>query len=284
MPERPDLDYAIPILGKALQGLEIVSTELHKPAVLRQAFEGTLDEVLVGSRIASLSRHLHFIRFELESANNVELIIAPMLAGCLSVHPTGKSKKRDRAMTFQLTENQELRYFDRVQMGKVYVIPRGRLDLVPGFEKAGVDVLDNDAFSFARFCEIAKKRRDQVKVFLLDKSALDSFGNAYADEVLFAAGIHPKTFVRKLEHTELKRLHTKISQVLQDAAIEIHKRAPATDEKLRDFLKVRGKHKQPCPVCQTPIRKAGVRGFDAYFCPTCQPETRKSGIVSWTKP
>lgn len=281
MPERPDLEYAIPILSKALRGAEIVGTELHKPAVLRLAFEGSLDDVLVGSRIKGLSRHLHFLRFELETATDAELIIAPMLAGCLSIQPAAKGKKRDRALTFHLSGDRDLRYFDNVQMGKIYVIPTGRFDLVPGFEPAGVDVLDK-AFTFAKFSEIAKKRRDQVKVFLLDKSALDSFGNAYADEVLFAAGIHPKTFVRKLSQADLERLHAAMPKVLRNATKEIRKRAPATDEKVRDFLSVRGRHKQPCLVCQTPIRKAGVRGFDAYFCPTCQPETRKTGIVSWS--
>ncbi len=28
---------------------------------------------------------------------------------------------------------------------------------------------------------------------------------------------------------------------------------------------MRGRHKLPCPACQTLIRKAGVRGHDAYY-------------------
>jgi Zn-finger nucleic acid-binding protein len=37
-----------------------------------------------------------------------------------------------------------------------------------------------------------------------------------------------------------------------------------------------------CPRCGAKLRKAGVRGMDAYFCPHCQPATR-SGLVDWTK-
>ena len=281
MPERPDLDYAIPLFRESLAGSRIIGTQLHKPPVLRLALEGSLEDALGGARIVDLSRHLHFVRFELDCENNAELIIAPMLAGSLSVHPPKEGSKRDRALTFSLEDDRELRYRDSVQMGKVYVIPKARYALVPGYEPMGIDVLDDEAFSFEAFAAIAKMRRDQVKVFLLDKSALDSFGNAYADEVLFAAGIHPKTFVRKLEEDDLKRLHAAIPRVLRDASAEIERRAPATDEKVRDFLNVRGKHKKPCPTCGTAIRKAGVRGFDAFFCPKCQPETRKSGIVSW---
>jgi formamidopyrimidine-DNA glycosylase len=117
----------------------------------------------------------------------------------------------------------------------------------------------------------------------MDKSALDAMGNAYADEALFAAGVHPKTWVKSLGDEELARLHRVISDVLARAAAEIAERKPPLEEKLRDFLSVRGKNRQPCPRCGTPIRTAGVHGHDAFFCPKCQPETRKSAIVSWEK-
>ena len=61
---------------------------------------------------------------------------------------------------------------------------------------------------------LLKHRRDQVRVFLLDKKALDSLGNAYADEVLFAAGIHPKTWCRSLSHDDAVRLHDAIVHVM----------------------------------------------------------------------
>jgi formamidopyrimidine-DNA glycosylase len=40
--------------------------------------------------------------------------------------------------------------------------------------------------------------------------------------------------------------------------------------------------KDQCPRCGSKLRRAGVRGMDAYFCPHCQPATR-SGLVDWTK-
>jgi formamidopyrimidine-DNA glycosylase len=186
-------------------------------------------------------------------------------------------------------------------MGKVYVIPRGAWANVPGLEAIGVDVLDRRAFTRARFRSLARARRDQVRAFLMDKTALDSLGNAYADEVLFEARIHPKTFARKLSDEEVDRLHDAIVKVLSEARDEIARRKPALDEKLRDFLKVRNRHGEPCPRCSAErssrergsgseakiapksaiIRRAGVRGEDSFFCPRCQPESRKSGIVDW---
>ncbi len=122
----------------------------------------------------------------------------------------------------------------------------------------------------------------------MDKSALDAFGNAYADEALFEARLHPKAAVRSLSDQELDRLHDAIVTVLREASAEIARRAPATDEKVRDFLKVRNKHGASCPRCGDTIRKAGVHGHDAFFCPTCQPLASGGGlgtksVVDWRK-
>jgi formamidopyrimidine-DNA glycosylase len=129
------------------------------------------------------------------------------------------------------------------------------------------------------FRAIAGKRKEQVKVFLLDKSALDSLGNAYGDEVLWEARVHPKRAVRSLSVEELDRLHDAIVKVLSEARDEVARRAPPIDEKVRDFLKVRLRHQKPCPRCGEKIRKAGVYGHDAYICPACQPEERKGSLV-----
>jgi formamidopyrimidine-DNA glycosylase len=280
VPERPDLDYAVPILDRELASRRIEGVKVKKPVILRLALPGTPAELLVGRAFTRVSRRAHFVLFPL---GDIEMVISPMLAGRLVVAPADKKAPGDIAMTFSLDDGRELRYRDDVQMGKVYVIPAGAWSQVPGLEHIGVDVLDPAAFTFERFKAIARARRDQVKVFLMDKSALDALGNAYADEALFAAGIHPKTWVRSLGEEELARLHRAIPEVLGGAARTIADRAPATDEKLRDFLAVRNRPKTPCPRCGTPIRKAGVHGHDAFFCPRCQPETRKGGIVTWGK-
>ena len=289
MAERPDLDYAVPILQRELAGRRIASVRVKKPVVLRLALPGTPADLLVGRRFGPVSRRAHFAIFELGggeapgSQAPADLVVAPMLAGRFALATAGERAPGDLAVVLALDDGRELRYRDDVQMGKVYVIPHGEARLVPGLERIGIDVLDPALFTLERFSALARSRRDQAKVFLMDKSALDALGNAYADEVLFAAMIHPKSWVKALGDEELGRLHRAIPDVLSRAAAEIAARKPPIDEKLRDFLSVRGRHRQPCPRCGTPIRTAGVHGHDAYFCPQCQPETRKSAIVSWDK-
>ena len=283
MAERPDLDYWVPILDGELIGRRIEAVRVKKPVVLRLALPGSPAELLVGRRFVRVTRRGHFAVFELDGEAPADMVIAPMLAGRFALHAASQRAPGDLAVALTLDDGRELRYRDDVQMGKVYVIAHGERSLVPGLETIGIDVLDPSAFTLVRFRALARSRRDQAKVFLMDKSALDAMGNAYADEALFAAGVHPKSWVKSLGDEELARLHRAIADVLSRARAEIAERKPPLEEKLRDFLSVRGKNRQPCPRCGTPIRTAGVHGHDAFFCPTCQPETRKSAIVSWDK-
>jgi formamidopyrimidine-DNA glycosylase len=296
MPERPDLEYVVPILAAELRGRAIQGVRVKKPVVLRVAVEGKLETLIQGKKIGAVTRRAHFVRFALGGParqrqaggeaqrspdDDLELVVSPMLAGRFALAPADDKSPADLAVAFALDDGRELRYRDDVQMGKVYLIARGDEDKVPGLAHIGLDILDGKIFTRAAFRALAAKRRDQVKVFLMDKTALDAMGNAYADEVLWEARLHPKTFVKSLAPAEVDRLRDAIVKVIGQATRTILSRKPPLDEKLRDFLKVRGKHGEPCPRCGTKLRSAGVHGHDAEFCPECQPATRPSGIVDW---
>lgn len=275
MPERPDLDYQVPLLRQELLGRTIQSVRIRKPVVIR-AVEPL--EVLVGATFQAIHRHLHFVRFELSGGR--ELVVHPMLAGRFWVG-TGK-EPAETAITWVLEDGREFRYRDSQQMGKVYLVAAGGAGVIPGYLPAGMDVLSPE-FSEAAFAKLAKGRREQVKVFLMDKGTLDSFGNCYADEVLWEAGLHPKTMMNSLKAPDLARLRTAIITVLTEANQEIAARRPALDEKEREFTKVRNHGGEPCPRCGTTIRASGVHGHDAFFCPNCQPDRAGRGLVDWRK-
>jgi formamidopyrimidine-DNA glycosylase len=291
--ERPDLEYAIPILAKELAGRRITAVRVKKPIVLRVAVPGTLDELLVGQAFAGVERRAHFVHFQLAAPKKgkvaVELVVLPMLAGRFLLAPAKDKSPADLAVAFELDDGRELRYRDDVQMGKVYVVPAGDFSEIAGWDRIGVDVLDAKKFTVEAFRALARKRRDQAKVFLMDKSAIDAFGNAYADEALWAAKIHPKAAVRTLSDHELDRLHDAMVETLREANEQVQKRQPPLDEKYRDFLRVRNRHGAECPRCGDKIRKAGVHGHDAFFCPTCQVLPGGGGglgtksIVDWRK-
>ena len=281
MPELPDLLHVVSRLRERLTGREAVAERVREPVVLRFTVKGNLS-LLLGRRLLEVFRKSHFVVFRFEG---LDLAVNPMLAGRFRFALVGE--KDEAALAFALgfadppgaDAALELRYVDDKSMGKAYLIASDDWKAIPGMQTGGLDVLSRE-FTAERFVSLLKHRRDQVRVFLLDKKALDSIGNAYADEILFEAGIHPKSFCRSLGHDDARRLHGAIGKVIKEAAAEVAARNEPIEVKVRDFLKVR--LRDVCPRCGAKIRKAGVKGMDAYFCPHCQPATRP-GFVDWRK-
>ena len=280
MPELPDLLHVVSKLRARLVGRHVSAERVREPVVLRFTVHGNLS-LLLGRPLEDLFRKSHFLVFRFEG---FDLAVNPMLAGRFRLAEPGDKDEASLgfALAFEAGSREgplELRYLDDKKMGKAYLIGTEDWKAIPGMQTGGIDLLSPE-FSRERFYSLLRHRRDQVRVFLLDKKALDSLGNAYADEVLFAAGIHPKTFCRALTHEDAVRLHDAIVSVMQAAVAEVSARDEPIEVKVRDFLKVR--LKEVCPRCGSKIRRAGVRGMDAYFCPRCQPATR-SGFVDWTR-
>jgi formamidopyrimidine-DNA glycosylase len=285
VPELPDLVHVAHKIDASVKGWHVVGARVGDPTVLRVMVTDPFPALLEGTTLTSVERRGHFIL--LGFGPQLTLAINCMLAGRFVLAEPAEKSPRSLGLALALappdekTATRELRYVDDKRMGKIYVTPTARLKEVPVLGKLGVDLL-SPAFTREAFAALAKKRRDQVRAFLMDKSALASIGNAYADEILFAARIHPKTFVRTLAPVDIDRLYEKIGEVTRHAIDEVAERDQPIEVKVRDFLAVRGRDNKPCPVCGTTLRAVRVGDGDAVFCPKCQPATR-SLFVDWSK-
>jgi formamidopyrimidine-DNA glycosylase len=282
VPELPDLVHVARRLGEALAGRRVTGARTGDPTVLRVMVPDPFPACLVGRVLESVERRGHFVLFALEGG--LRLVVNCMLVGRFELGAPAAPGRDKTSLGLALSFDgppAELRYVDERRMGKVYVAPEETIAAIPVFGALGVDVLSRD-FTRDRFRAIVKKRRDQVRRLLMDKTALASIGNAYADEILFAARIHPKTFCGRLAPAEVDALHAAIGDVLRAAIDEIARRDEPVDVKVRDFLAVRGRVGQPCRRCGTKIRSVREGDGDACFCPTCQPATRAL-FVDWSK-
>ena len=277
MPELPDLLYVVGRLREALGGRVVSAERVKEPVVLRFTVRGNLS-LLLGRALEDVLRKSHFVVFRFPG---FDLAVNPMLAGRFRLGAAGEKDEGTLAFALGFGET-ELRYLDDKKMGKAYLIANGDWKAIPGMQTGGIDVLSPE-FTRERFLSLLKHRRDQVRAFLLDKKALDSIGNAYADEILFDARIHPKTWCRSLSRDDAVRLHDAIVSVMQAAVAEVAERGEPIEVKVRDFLKVRNRHGAPCPRCGAKIRKAGVHGHDAFYCPECQPDGRASALVDFRR-
>ena len=294
MPELPDLEYIVSRLAPRIQDRKILEVVVKEPIVIRMLLPnaGGFTEALPGRTLESLRRHGPFLHFGLSGGpaagqapppggpvptSKAALVIHCMLAGRLQIAPRAAKAIPHLCFSLRLDSGEWLRYGDDKKMGKVYLVEEGKFDAIPGYDAQGVDVLSGE-FTREAFEKLIYKRRHQVRVFLMDQAALSAIGNAYADEILFSAGIHPKTSCASLSPAARDKLYDSIRSVLAWGIDEVRKAGQEIDVKVRDHVRVRGRKDQPCPVCGTKIRRAGVLGYDAFFCPACQPATRKQQI------
>ena len=166
-------------------------------------------------------------------------------------------------------------------MGKIYLCPAGRFEAIPGYLTQGIDVV-SDRFTFEAFSALIDKKRCQARVFVMDQTSLSAIGNAYADEILFEAGIHPKAPCYALGREKKRALYEAIRSVLAWGIEEVEKAGLPLEDKARGHMKVRGRAGQACPRCGQTIRKAGVLGYDSFFCPACQSDIAGRGL-DWSK-
>lgn len=278
MPELPDLEYIVEQLQPRVVGATITSVHVYNPVLLRVLSNQPVDELLAGKSISRLYRHGPFLVFATRDQGHI--VIHPMLAGRFHLSASDAVPKRAASgMHFAFTSGETLLYEDARQMGKIYVLQEDQLAEIPRFVTQGPDIL-TAAFSQAYFLERIGKSRKQVRVFLMDQTAISAIGNAYADEILFAAGLHPKTLCSQLTSEERIRLYQKIVEIMQWGIAEVRRAAAPLPEKVRGHLQVRNRGGKPCFQCGATIRRAGVLGYDAFFCPKCQPP-RRPQFISW---
>ena len=269
MPEIPDLENIRAVFNRGLPGLVIEKVELLQPIVVRVARED-FERRLRGTTLGPLRRQGKFLLFALESGD--VLVVNAMLVG--RFQHVAPEKKRHARTCFALTlsDGNELRYVDQRFMGKVYLVGADELASVPQLGEMGPDVLD-PALTEDAFLERLRKYRGQVKNVLVNAKFIAGIGNAYVDEILFVAGVHPFTKVSALDEERRRGLYRAIHEVL-DWAIPIvaEQMGEQTDKKPRDFLRVHRKGGAPCPTCGHPISEVSPNNRVTSFCRRCQPE------------
>lgn len=279
MPELPDLVYLQNRLSRLLKNQRITAVNVKEPIVVRMLLAGDFGAALRGAALGQIRRHGPFLIFSLTDSR--ELIIHPMLAGRFKITKESAKVGASVCVSLSLSNNSTLHYLDDKKMGKVYLTTAGDYQSIPRFQNQGIDLL-SDEFSAAYFRAALKKSRKQVRVLIMDQTVVSAIGNAYADEILFCAGIHPKTFCYQLNDAAIEKLHRCIVEVMCWGISEVEKAAPALEDKYREHLRVRNRKDRPCPNCGAKIRRAGVLGYDTFFCPTCQPLSREQ-FIDWRK-
>ena len=279
MPELPELEVIKEVLQRRVVGEKIAEVQVLPPGgpiVVRDLTGRGFAGMLTGQDISGIKRRGKFLIFEFgESQAPCYLAINPKLTGRLQLADPADKRLAKTQVVFTLENGKQLRYLDQKQMGQLYLTDR--MDIVPDYAGLGPEALEISADDFrARL----KPFRGEIKGILTRGQFVAGIGNAYADEILWTAKLHPFRKRTELTPEEIARLYEGMRTALLDA---IERVRILVGENIhlepREFMAVHMKTGEPCPRCGTPVSLIGSNQRITNFCRTCQPGGLIRGII-----
>ncbi len=276
MPELPEVEVTRRglqphLVGRTVQGVRWSNRRLRAP--MPRKF---LDLYIRGGRVAAIDRRAKYLLIRM--SNKSVLLVHLGMSGHLGLFPAAGPRARHDHLCLLLDNGLELRFNDARRFGAVYVWPpRQAAALENEFSARLGPEPFSEELNAGELWRRAQGKKQAVKNFLMDSRMVAGIGNIYANEILFAAGIHPQTPVNMMEKDAWQNVVASCRAVLA-RAIE------AGGSTISDFLdadgepgyfqlqfQVYGRAGAGCRQCGQELKKTVLGGRATYFCPVCQP-------------
>jgi len=275
MPELPEVEVTRRGLLEQLPGRTIIGLSCSVHRLRTEIPRRLLREHLVHQQIRTIDRRAKYLLVRMGSGT--VLVIHLGMTGKLGFMPQATVRHKHDHLVLLLDNAMELRFNDSRRFGVIAVWPAAEAAEREREHscKEGIEPFDK-AFNPENLLHLARNRQIPVKSFLMNARLIAGIGNIYANEILFAARIHPLTPARQLSPEAWQQIIEMSRHILQQA-IE------AGGSTISDFLgasghpgyfqlqlKVYGRKEAPCPQCAQPIVKTALAGRATYYCPYCQ--------------
>lgn len=273
MPELPEVQTVVNELNNCVLNKEIVDVIVNASKVLKNSDPKSFKKFLVKEKIKQISRIGKYLIFHL--SNNKVMVSHLRMEGKYFFESKSDPFDQRHVLIRFIFKNEELRYHDTRRFGTFTIYKGDEYLNSKEIKKLALDPLDKNFNGKYVFNNIHKVNR-AIKTTILDQTKIAGIGNIYADEILFACKLNPKTPANKITLKQCEDI-AKMSRKILLWAIECNGTTIASYKfkkghigSFQEKLKVHTKVKQPCLSCKTLIQKIKVNGRGTYFCPKCQ--------------
>jgi formamidopyrimidine-DNA glycosylase len=247
MPELPDLEVFSKNLSAALKGASLQKLRLGAGAKTTVPAKRFL--TLEKQRVKKIYREGKELRIAF--TKNV-LGIHLMLHGRLSW--VTEKPPAHTLLTLEFSNGKILALADYQRQARISLDPE---------ESTVPDALSPDLK--IGFWKEALQTRATIKNVLLDQKTVRGIGNAYADEILWAARISPFSAAKNLPPAAVRALSSAVKKILKKSITRISKTEPGIiGGELRDFLSVHQPRKKETPTGAT-IKQKTAAGRRTYY-------------------
>ncbi|WP_339136343.1 MAG: bifunctional DNA-formamidopyrimidine glycosylase/DNA-(apurinic or apyrimidinic site) lyase [Candidatus Electrothrix sp. GW3-4] len=275
MPELPEVEVTCRGLRLHLLGRTVVTVRSSGKSLRQPIAEDLIRHCLCAKAIHAVERRAKYILIRFEG--KAVLVVHLGMTGKLGVFPRdGEAAKHDH-LALSLDNESELRFNDARRFGSVVVWPGDEAEELEQtfLARQGLEPFSAE-FTGENLYELARQCRLPIKSFLMDSRRISGIGNIYANETLFAAGIHPLCPANSLSTEQWQDLATCAVRILKQAIA-------AGGSTISDFLgasgqpgyfqlqlAVYGKKGEECSQCGEEIEKEVIGGRATFFCARCQ--------------
>ncbi len=272
MPELPEVETIVRGLRRQVVGKTMAAVRLFWP----RSIEGSAAEFhrqLKGMTVAGIFRRGKYIGVEGEDGTFFTIHLR--MTGKLVRELAAPDRKHLRVQ-FMFSDGTALYFIDARKFGRLRLWPCRGLSC-PGL---GPEPLRASAVLAALR---ALRTMRPIKSVLLDQAVLAGIGNIYADEALFAAGIHPLRPLSSLSGKEILRVSRSAPRVLHEAigrrgtTLRNYRSVDGRSGENQEHLNVYGRTGEPCCECGSPIERIRINSRSSHFCPGCQKKMSDAG-------
>ena len=271
MPELPEVETVKNELLPYVVGRCVTGLTLLWEGIVKEPSAGEFRSRLIGQRITDIARRGKYLIFSLSGGDS--LIIHLKMTGSLLIQQNSSELPKYTKAIIHLDNDTDIIFRDPRKFGVMRLV-KDR-DTIVG--KLGPEPLEAD-FTPQVLAQRLAKRKAPLKALLCEQNIIAGIGSMYADEVLFATGIHPLRLGDSLSLEEIESLHSAIRQILcaaisrKGASVSTYFRPDGTKGTAHFEFKVAHRGGEPCAICGTPVERIVVRNRGTYCCPKCQPK------------
>ena len=267
VPELPDIVVYIEALEKRILGQTLEDVRIASPFLLRTVAPPICS--VEGKAVVQLRRMGKRICIGLE--DDLWLVLHLMIAGRLHWKKRGARVSPPRGLAAFDFGNGTLLWTETGSRKRaaLHVVAgeAGLCELDPG----GLEVLETD---LAYFATVLTSANHTLKRALTDPRLFSGIGNAYSDEILFAAKLSPLALTQKLKPEEIERLFTAVRTSLAEWIDRLRRESddgfPEKVTAFRNGMAVHGRYKEPCPRCGAKVQRIRYAANETNYCPNCQ--------------
>jgi formamidopyrimidine-DNA glycosylase len=274
MPELPEVETTCRGIQPYVQAAVIDALVVRNGRLRWLVDQERMNQELKGQRVRTLTRRGKYLLLWLDTG---VLLLHLGMSGSLRILDSQVAFGKHDHIDLRFEKGLVLRYNDPRRFGAFvwHSFTDGLVENHSLLAHLGPEPLLTD-FTGDYLYKRSRGHQLPVKSFIMDAKVVVGIGNIYANEALFAAGIHPLKSAARLSRPKAEKLVVEIKSILTRAI----NRGGTT---LRDFvggdgkpgyfaqeLNVYGRGGEPCRHCAKPLTERRLQNRTTVFCTLCQ--------------